>query len=231
VLYLIYNAGTNDVMRRDLRAEAIWLTRVLVALMPDEPEGAGLLALMLLSDARMPARGDASRVVLLRDQDRTLWNHSMIAEGQELALACLRRRSLGPFPLQAAIHALHCADPATRRPIGQPSSGSMIVCSRSCPPPVVALNWAIAVAETNGPEASLVLLDGVAQDLDGYHLLHASRAEMLERLGRPGEAAKAYDRAAALARTDADISFLTLRRHAATADASEPTSQMRTDPG
>jgi len=224
VLYLIYNAGTDDVRRRDLRAEAIWLTRVLVTLMPDEPEAAGLLALMLLSDARMPARGDASRVVLLRDQDRSLWNNPLIAEGQELVLACLRRRSLGPFQLQAAIQALHCAAPRYEE-----TDWAAIVrfydrLLALMPTPVVALNRAIALAETNGPEASLVLLDGVAQDLDGYHLLHASRAEMLERLGRPGEAAEAYDRAATLARTDADISFLTQRRHEATADASEPTS-------
>ena len=218
VLYLIYNAGADDTSRRDLRAEAIWLTRVLVALMPDEPEAAGLLALMLLSDARMPARSDAAQVVLLQDQDRSLWDSSMIAEGQELVLACLRRRSLGPFQLQAAIQALHCAA------LGYEETDWAAIVRfydrliAVMPTPVVMMNRAIAVAETDGPEASLALLDELQQDLDDYHLLHASRAAMLERLGRPGEAADAYARAAALARTDADISFLTLRHHELTTD-------------
>ncbi len=213
VLYLIYNAGADDTRRRDLRAEAIWLTRVLVALMPDEPEAVGLLALMLLSDSRMTARSDAAQVVLLQDQDRSLWDSSMIAEGQELVLACLRRRSLGPFQLQAAIQALHCAAPRYEE-----TNWAAIVrfydrLIAMMPTPVVMMNRAIAVAETDGPEASLALLDELQQDLDDYHLLHASRAAMLERLVRPGEAAEAYARAATLARTDADLSFLTQRHH------------------
>jgi RNA polymerase sigma-70 factor, ECF subfamily len=221
VLYLIYNAGADDVRRRDLRAEAIWLTRVLVALMPDEPEAAGLLALMLLSDARMPARGDGAHVVLLKDQDRSLWDRSLIAEGQALVLACMRRRRLGPFQLQAAIQALHCAAACYEE-----TDWAAIVrfydrLIAVMPTPVVALNRAVAVAETEGPEAGLALLDGVVHDLDGYHLLHASRGSMLERLGRPNEAANAYDRAAALARTDADISFLSLRRTELTIDPRE----------
>jgi RNA polymerase sigma-70 factor (ECF subfamily) len=212
VLYLIYNTGADDVRRRDLCAEAIWLSRVLAGLMPDEPETAGLLALMLLSDARMPSRGDAAQVVLLRDQDRSLWNRSRIAEGQELVLACLRRCRLGPFQLQAAIQALHCAAPRYEL-----TDWAAIVrfydrLVAVMPTPVVALNRAVAVAEVDGLEAGLVLLDGLARDLDGYHLLHASRGSMLQRLGRRDEAAEAYGRAAALARTDADISFLT-RRH------------------
>jgi RNA polymerase sigma-70 factor (ECF subfamily) len=212
VLYLIYNAGADDVGRRDLRAEAIWLTRVLVGLLPDEPEAAGLLALMLLSDARMPARSDAARVVLLSDQDRSLWNRSLIAEGQELVLTCLRRRRLGPFQLQAAIQALHCAAPRYEQ-----TDWAAIVrfydrLLTVLPTPVVALNRAVAVAETNGPEAGLQLLDDLARDLAGYYLLHASRGSMLERLGRRDEAAEAYGRAAARARTDADTSFLA-RRH------------------
>jgi len=212
VLYLIYNAGADDAGRRGLRAEAIWLTRVLVGLMPGEPEAAGLLALMLLSDARMPARSDAARVVLLTDQDRSLWERSLIAEGQELVLACLRRRRLGPFQLQAAIQALHCA---ARR--YEQTDWAAIVrfydrLLRVMPTPVVALNRAVAVAETDGAEAGLQLLDDLVRDLAGYHLLHASRGAMLERLGRRDEAADAYGRAAALARTDADTSFLA-RRH------------------
>jgi RNA polymerase sigma-70 factor (ECF subfamily) len=213
VLYLIYNAGADDARRRGLRAEAIRLARVLVGLMPDEPEAAGLLALMLLSDARMPARYDGARVVLLRDQDRSRWDGSLIAEGQELVLACLRRRRLGPFQLQAAIQALHCAAPRYEQ-----TDWAAIVrfydrLLAVLPTPVVALNRAVAVAETDGPEAGLHLLDDLARDLAGYHLLHASRGSMLERLGRREDAADAYGRAAALARTDADTSFLA-GRHA-----------------
>jgi RNA polymerase sigma-70 factor, ECF subfamily len=212
VLYLIYNAGADDVGRRGLRAEAIWLARVLVGLMPDEPEAAGLLALMLLSDARMPARSDAARVVQLEDQDRSLWDRSLIAEGQELVLACLRRRRLGPFQLQAAIQALHCA--AARY---EQTDWAAIVrfydrLLAVMPTPVVALNRAVAAAETEGPAASLVLLDDLSADLAGYHLLHAARGSMLQRLGRRDEAAAAYGRAAALARTDVDTAFLA-RRH------------------
>jgi RNA polymerase sigma-70 factor (ECF subfamily) len=212
VLYLIYNAGADDLMRGHLRAEAIRLTRVLVALMPHEPEAVGLLALMLLSDARMPARGDGADVVLLKDQDRSLWDPSLIAEGQELVLACMRRRQLGPFQLQAAIQALHCAarsvDETDWAAIVRFYDRLIVV----MPTPVVTLNRAVAVAETKGPATCLVLLDGVAEELDGYHLLHAARGSMLERLGRPHEAALAYDRAAALARTDAEVSFLSRRR-------------------
>jgi RNA polymerase sigma-70 factor (ECF subfamily) len=212
VLYLIYNAGADDVGRGDLRAAAIRLARVLVELMPDEPEASGLVALMLLSDARMPARGLGAQVVLLQEQDRSLWDPSLISEGQALVLACLRRRRLGPFQLQAAIQALHCA---ARR--YEETDWAAIVrfydrLLAVLPTPVVALNWAVAIAETQGPAAGLVLLDGVADELDGYHLLHASRAAMLERLGRREEAAEAYDRASALARTDAEVAFLSRRR-------------------
>jgi RNA polymerase sigma-70 factor (ECF subfamily) len=221
VLYLIYNAGADDIRRSHLRAEAIRLIRGLVALMPDEPEVAGLLALMLLSDARMPSRGHGAGVVLLKDQDRSLWDPTLIAEGQELVLACMRRRQLGPFQLQAAIQALHCA---ARR--YEETDWAAIVrfydrLVAVMPTPVVALNRAVAVAETQGPETGLTLLDGVAEELDEYHLLHASRGSMLERLGRPNEAALAYDRAAALARTETEISFLRRRR----------TELAATDPG
>jgi RNA polymerase sigma-70 factor (ECF subfamily) len=212
VLYLIYNAGAESVRRRDLRAEAIRLTRLLWALMPDEPEAAGLLALMLLSEARMPARGDGTDVVLLKDQDRSLWNPSLIREGQELVVALMRRRRLGPFQLQAAIQALHCG--AQRY---EETDWAAIVrfyerLITVMPTPVVALNRAVAVSESAGPAAGLALLDGIQDDLDGYHLLHAARGAMLGTLGRTHEAADAYARAAALARTDAEISFLSLRR-------------------
>ena len=209
VLYLIYNAGADDVRRGDLRAEAIRLTRLLVALMPDEAEASGLLALMLLGDARMPARGDDN--VLLKDQDRSLWDPSLIAEGQELVLACMRRRRLGPFQLQAAIQALHCA----ARHYEETDWAAIVRfydrLITVMPTPVVSLNRAVAVAETQGPETGLALLDDIAEELDGYHLLHASRGSMLERLGRSHESALAYDRAAALAPTETEMSFLSRR--------------------
>mgnify|MGYP003543502552 CR=1 FL=1 len=140
-------------------------------------------------------------------------------------MACMRRRRLGPFQLQAAIQALHCAAACYEE-----TDWAAIVrfydrLIAVMPTPVVALNRAVAVAETEGPEAGLVLLDGVVQDLDGYHLLHASRGSMLERLGRPSEAAKAYERAAALARIDADISFLSLRRSELTIDPRDASDQ------
>jgi len=224
VLYLIYNAGADDVTRRDLRAEAIRLTRVLVSLMPDEPEASGLLALLILSDARMPARGDGAEVVLLKDQDRSLWDSSLISHGQAIVVACMRRRQLGPFQLQAAIQALHCA---ARR--YEDTDWATIVrfydrLIAVMPTPVVALNRAVAVAETKGPGTGLALLDRHADELDGYRLFHAARGSMLERLGRTLEAANAYDRAATLARTDADLSFLSWRRTQLTFDLpGEPT--------
>ena len=147
----------------------------------------------------------------------------MIAEGQDLVLACLRRRSRGSFQLQAAIQALHCAalryDETDWAAIVRFYDRLIAV----MPTPVVKMNRAIAVAETDGPDASLALLDELQQDLDDYHLLHASRAAMLDRVGRSGEAADAYDRAAALARTDADISFLTQRHHEAFSATGQPT--------
>lgn len=208
VLYLIYNAGANDVARRDLCADALRLTRQLVALMPDEPEPAGLLSLMLLSSARMPARGGDADVVLLKDQDRSLWDRSLITEAQPIVLACLRRRRLGPFQLQAAIQALHCA--AARY---EDTDWAAIVrfydrLLTVMPTPVVALNRAVAVAETQGPGAGLALLDEIADELANYHPLHASRGNMLQRLGLHPEAAQAYTRAAELATTEPDIQYL-----------------------
>jgi RNA polymerase sigma-70 factor (ECF subfamily) len=161
----------------------------------------------------MPARYDGARVVLLRDQDRSRWDGSLIAEGQELVLACLRRRRSGPFQLQAAIQALHCAAPRYEQTDWVAIVRFYDRLLAVLPTPVVALNRAVAVAETDGPEAGLHLLDDLARDLAGYHLLHASRGSMLERLGRREDAADAYGRAAALARTDADTSFLA-GRHA-----------------
>ncbi|RIQ11798.1 RNA polymerase sigma factor [Jiangella rhizosphaerae] len=207
VLYLVYNAGADVGARGELRAEAIRLTRLLVTLMPDEPEVAGLLALMLLNEARRPAHGEAD-VVLLKDQDRSLWDRVLIVEGQELVLGALRRRRPGPYQLQAAIQALHCA---ARRYEDTDWASIVRFYDRLIsvmPTPVVALNRAVAVAETDGPGDGLLLLDELAGELGGYHPWHAARGSMLKRLGRRPEAAAAYARAAELARTEPTARFL-----------------------
>ena len=213
VLYLIYNAGADDPENRAvLRGEAIRLARALVALMPDEPEAAGLLALLLLCEARAAARWSHGEIVLLRDQDRSKWDRALIREGQDLLLAALARRQIGPFQLQAAIHGAH--DAADRYEATDWATilrfyDRLVILM---PTPVVILNRAIAVAEIHGPEPALGLLDSVAGELDTYHLLHASRAAMLERMGRRDAAESAYTRAAQLAPTKAEARFLTARR-------------------
>ena len=175
--------------------------------MPDEPEVAGLLALLLLIDSRRGARfaSDGS-LVLLRDQDRSCWDRSLIDEGQAIVRACLRRNHPGPYQLQAAINAVHAdADsvPSTDwRQIVALYDQLLVV----APTPVVALNRAIAIGEVDGPAAALVLVD--ALDLNGYHPFHATRADLLRRLGRRGEAARAYERAALLAPSAAERDFL-----------------------
>lgn len=212
VLYLIYNTGADDREERaELRREAIRLAGVLVALMPDEPEALGLCALMLLCEARVPARS-GSDIVLLRDQDRTLWDQALIAEGHRMVLTCVRLGRMGPFQLQAAIHGVHCAaatfEDTDWRAIVRLYDRLVAI----MPTPVIVLNRAIAVAETEGPATALGLLDGVAGELDSYHLLHAARGSVLERLGRPREAAAAYGRAADLAQTSAETRFLSGKR-------------------
>jgi RNA polymerase sigma-70 factor (ECF subfamily) len=176
--------------------------------MPDEPEAAGLLALMILSEARMPARAGGADLLLLTEQDRSLWDRSLITEGHALVLTCLRRGRLGPFQLQAAIQALHCA--ALRY---EDTDWPAIVrfydrLVTVMPTPVVALNRAVAVAETQGPRVGLTLLDKITEELPDYHLLHASRGAMLDRLGLRAEAAQAYTLAAERARTEPEIRFL-----------------------
>jgi RNA polymerase sigma-70 factor (ECF subfamily) len=209
VLYLIYNAGADDQEGRgELRSEAIRLARALLDLMPDEPEATGLLALMLLCESRMPARGGGGDVVVLRDQDRSLWDRSLIKEGHDLVLACLRRGLMGPFQLQAAIHAVHCATPRFEDTDWATILRFYDRLVAITPTPVVVLNRAVVLAETEGPAIALDRLDGVAGELEGYHLLHATRAVMLEQLGRLREAAEAYDRAAELAPTPAQVRFL-----------------------
>jgi RNA polymerase sigma-70 factor (ECF subfamily) len=206
VVYLIYNTGVDDPERASLRSEAIRLARALVGLMPDEPEAAGLLALMLLNESRMPARTADGALVLLGDQDRTKWDRAMIEEGEAIVRACRDQR--GPFQLQAAIQAVHCdADSFTATDWPQIVSLYDYL-SSVMPTPVVALNRAIAIAEIEGAGAALAALDAIAPDLDNYHLMHAARGTTLRRLGQRDAAKAAFERAAHLAVTDADRRFL-----------------------
>ena len=207
VLYLIYNAGLNGPAGPGLCAEAIRLARVLAALLPAEPEVDGLLALLLLTESRRAARTrpDGS-LVLLGEQDRTRWDRALIDEGQALVRGCLERNRPGPYQLQAAINAVH-ADAAGVEATDWPQIVALYdQLLAIAPTPVVALNRAVAVGEVEGPAAALVLVD--ALDLDTYHPFHATRADLLDRLGRHAEAAAAYDRAAALAPTAAERDFL-----------------------
>jgi RNA polymerase sigma-70 factor, ECF subfamily len=219
VVYLVFNEGYtasagDDLIRSELCGEAIRLARLLAALMPDEPEVAGLLALLLLTEARRPARtGPGGELVLLADQDRARWDRALIAEGQRLVRACLRRNQPGPYQIQAAIAAVH-SDAATA---AGTDWGQILALydqlAAVAPTPVVALNRCVAVAEVHGPARALDLADQLG--LADYYLYHATRADLLRRLGRPAEAAAAYD--AALARTGnaAERRFLRQRRDAA----------------
>jgi RNA polymerase sigma-70 factor (ECF subfamily) len=207
VVYLVYNAGLTSPAQPDLCAEAIRLARILAALMPDEPEVAGLLALLLLTESRRASRTrpDGS-LVLLADQDRTRWNRALIEEGQAIVRRCLRRNQPGTYQLQAAINAVH-ADAATVEQTDWPQIVALYDHLLAvAPTPVVALNRAVAVGEVHGPAAALALVDRL--DLDNYHPFHATRADLLGRLGRDREAAAAYERAAAMAATDAEREFL-----------------------
>ncbi|MGH2680183.1 MAG: RNA polymerase sigma factor [Actinomycetota bacterium] len=208
VLYLIYSTGLDGPDRASLRTEAIRLARALVDLMPDEPEAAGLLALLLLSESRAPARAAEGALVLLRDQDRTRWDRAMIDEGQAIVRACIRREQPGPFQLQAAIQAVHC-DADSFEAIDWPQIAALYDHLLSVmPTPVVALNRAIAIAEIAGPGAALTTIDAIAPDLDDYHLMHATRGTMLRRIGRRDAAKAAFERAAHLATTETDRRFL-----------------------
>ena len=204
VTYLIFNEGYGG--RGDLAAEAIRLQRSLALLMPDEPEVLGLLALMLLHDARRDARFSGGEVVLLADQDRSRWDGGQIAEGRALLDRALALKGRGPYVVQAAIAALHADDPRDWPQIAA-LYGTLARLTGSA---VVELNRAVAVAEAEGPEAGLAIADRL--DLDGYHYLHATRAELLRRLGRLEEACAAYDRALGLVRSGAERRHLEARR-------------------
>ncbi len=216
VIYLVFNEGYTassgeQLVRADLCAEAIRLARLLAELMPDEPEVLGLLALLLLIESRRPARtGPDGSVVLLADQDRRLWDRALVDEGQALVRACLRRNRPGPYQLQAAINAVHsdaasAADTDWRQILRLYDQLLAVF-----PTPVVALNRAVALAEVEGPDAALAVVADL--DLDHYHLFHATRADLLLRLGRNADAVAAYDAALSLATNAAERRFLAGRR-------------------
>jgi len=217
VLYLTYNAGTNGPSGDELRYEAIRLTRSMASLMPDEDEVAGLLALLLLTESRWPTRFAANgSLILLRDQDRGLWDRSLIDEGHAIVRTCLRRNQPGPYQIQAAINAVHCDAPSFESTDWYQILALYDQLLVMTPTRVVAMNRAIALAEVQGPEAGLTILDGL--DLDEYHLFHAARADLLRRLGRPDAATVAFTRAADLATSDAERAFLVARTGMARSD-------------
>jgi RNA polymerase sigma-70 factor (ECF subfamily) len=209
VIYLVYNAGLSSSAEPGLCAEAIRLARMLATLLPDEPEVAGLLALLLLTESRRASRTrpDGSLVVL-GEQDRSQWDRGLIEEGQTILRQCVRRNHPGAYQLQAAINAVH-ADAATVEETDWPQIVALYDRLLGvAPTPVVALNRAIAIAELHGPAVALALVEEL--HLDHYYPFHATRADLLWGLGRNSEAAAAYQRAAAMAPTDAEREFLRL---------------------
>jgi RNA polymerase sigma-70 factor (ECF subfamily) len=216
VLYLLFNEGYAatagaDLVRRSLTEEAIRLARVLAGLMPDEPEVAGLLSLLLLHDARRSTRVDADgELVTLDNQDRGGWNAAEIAEGVALLESALRRGRPAPYQVQAAIAACHATAP-TAADTDWPQIASLYAeLGKYVPSPIVELNRAVAVAMADGPAAGLVLVDRLVEDgeLAGYHLLPATRADLLRRLDRRAEAADAYRAAIELAGSDTERRYL-----------------------
>ncbi len=230
VVYLIFNEGHTasageHLARAGLCAEAIRLGRLLAGLMPDEPEVLGLLALLLLVESRRAARTTAAgALVPLAEQDRGRWDRALIAEGQALVRRCLRLNRPGPYQIQAAINAVH-----SDAPTGAATDWGQIlqlydqllalIPSGPQAAPVVALNQAVAVAEVHGPQAALDLVDALpSRNLDGYHLFHAVRADLLRRLGRAAEAVAAYEAALARTTNGAEQAFLQRRREEVAAE-------------
>lgn len=219
VLYLLFNEGYaattgGDLVRTDLCAEAIRLARVLARLMPDEPETLGLLALLLLHDARRHTRVDAAgELVTLEDQDRSAWDRAEIDEGATLLETALRRGSPGPYQIQAAIAACHTTAATAEDTDWADVAGLYGELARFVPSAVVRLNRAVAVGMSEGPDAGLALVAELEHegDLAGYHLLPATRADLLRRSGRTTEAAEAYERALELVENDAERRFLEKR--------------------
>lgn len=226
VVYLIFNegysaSGGGDLQRRDLCSEAIRLGRLMVELMPDEPEAAGLLALMLLQDSRSDSRiARNGEPILLEDQERSRWDRRKIDEGVSLTDHALRSRRPGPYQVQAAIAALHAKAEAPERTDWSQIAGLYARLVKMNPSPVVELNRSVAVAMADGPAVGLALMDRaeLAGPLDGYRWLHSSRADLLRRLGRYKEAAQAYRRALTLTENVSERAFL--RRRLAEVEAS-----------
>jgi len=203
VVYLIFNEGYGG--RGDLAAEALRLGAALAVLMPDEPEVHGLQALMLLDDARREARFEGGELVLLRDQDRSRWDAAQIVRGREALDRAFALRGRGAYVIQAAIASLHLEEPSDWPQIAA-LYGELATLTGSA---VVELNRAIAVAEAQGPQAGLGLVDRI--DLDGYQYFHSTRADLLRRLGRADAARTEYERALELARTEPERRFLRRR--------------------
>ena len=212
VVYLIFNEGYtassgDALVREDLCAEAIRLGRLLAELMPDEPEVMGLLALMLLTDSRREARSTADGdLVLLADQDRTRWNRELIDEGQAIVRACLRRGRPGPYQIQAAIQAVHSDAPSVEETDWRQILALYDQLMAIAPSPIVELNRAIAVGEVEGPDVALALVERL--DLDRSHVFHATRGELLRRVGRDDEARAAFRAASARTENEPERVFL-----------------------
>jgi RNA polymerase sigma-70 factor (ECF subfamily) len=216
VIYLVFNEGYSassgeSVTRAELSQEAIRLGRLLVELLP-EPEAMGLLALMLLQESRRAARSSGDgELVLLEDQDRSLWDRAMIAEGVELTTKALKTRFFGPYCLQAAIAAVHAEAPNAAATDWSEIIGLYGVLARLDPSPVVALNRAVAVAMRDGPQAGLAEVEPLMKDLSSYHLAHAVHADLCRRAGKKQEALKSYRKALSLARQEPERRFLERR--------------------
>jgi RNA polymerase sigma-70 factor (ECF subfamily) len=217
-IYLVFNEGYSassgeSLTRADLSGEAIRLGRLLVELLP-EPEAVGLLGLMLLQESRRAARtSPEGELVLLDDQDRSLWSREQIAEGAALVERALRSRRFGPYTLQGAIAAVHAEAPDAASTDWAQIVGLQDVLARADPSPVVELNRAVAVAMHDGPSAGLALIDAILErgDLADYHLAHAARADLCRRLGRTAEARSSYERALGLAKQETERRFLERR--------------------
>ncbi len=218
VIYLVFNEGYSassgvSLTRHDLSGEAIRLGRLLIELLP-EPEAIGLLALMLLQESRRVARtSPTGDLILLDDQDRSLWNRDQIAEGLALVERALSSRRFGPYTLQAAIAAVHAEAPSAAATDWTQIVGLYDVLARGVPSPVVELNRAVAIAMRDGPAAGLALIDAILArgDLEDYHLAHSARADLCRRLGKNAEARASYQRALALVRQEPERRFLERR--------------------
>jgi RNA polymerase sigma-70 factor (ECF subfamily) len=222
VLYLVFNEGYlagsgDDPIRADLTDEAIRLARIVRGLLPDQPEVAGLLGLMLLTDARRAARVADGELVTLGEQDRSRWDRTLISEGQGLTRQALESGGVGPYGLMAAINAIHTAAPDVRDTDWSRIASLYDRLHALSPSPIIALNRAVAIAEVDGPQVALALVDDLA--LDGYHAWHATRADLLRRLGRADEARAAYDAAIAATENAAERAYLARRRSQLASDA------------